>query len=197
MLNRLKEEKLIAIFRGLTYESLIWRIELLLEHHFSIIEITLDSPNALQSIEQLKRKFGNELEIGAGAVTNSLEVKDVQQAGGTFIISPHLDERIVKETKERNLISIPGVMTATEVWQAKKFGADVCKIFLASSLGASYAKQLKGPFPHISLLATGDINEKNAFPFIESGYDVVGVGSSLTACDDRERLKNNCSFISN
>jgi len=189
MLNKLKKEKVIAIFRGLPYEEVIWRVELLLENELSIVEVTLNSPDALHTIEKLKTQFLDEIEVGAGTVTRSEEVVNVKNAGGTFIISPHFDIKLVQETKANKLVSIPGVMTATEVFHAANAGADMMKIFPAISLGTSYAKQLKGPFPNLSFMATGGINKENAYAFIESGYEALGIGSSLTACNDPRKLK--------
>jgi len=80
-------------------------------------------------------------------------------------------------------------MTPTEMQQATEYGADMLKVFPAMNMGMDYIKNVKGPFPEMSFMATGGVNDKNVRQFIESGYDAVGIGSSLTANKDEADLK--------
>jgi len=189
VLDKIKREKMVAIFRGLHLDELLSKVELLLNYDLTVMEITLNSPSALETIEALKKRYGQAIELGAGTVTKPEEVKQVKDVGGTFIISPNMDKGVIKTTKELDMISIPGVMTPTEIQQASEYGADMLKIFPAKVMGLEYIKNLKGPFPQLSFMATGGVNEKNVHDFIESGYDSVGIGSSLTASQDDEDLK--------
>ena len=144
------------------------------------MEITLNSDNALNSIEELKKRYGEDISLGAGTVVEVDDVLRVKDLGAEFIISPNVDVGVIKKTKELGLLSIPGAFTPSELFVAHKSGADMIKIFPAKILGLSYVKHLKGPFPDISFMATGGIDEINANDYIESGYEALGIGSSLT-----------------
>lgn len=197
MLDSIKKEKIVAIFRGLDYEKLLPRVELLLKNDLTIMEVTLNSPNALKTIENLKKKYGDQIQVGAGTVTKVSEVKSVKDVGGKFIISPHTDTEVIKETKQQNLFSIPGVMTPTEVFQAVDAGADMLKVFPATTLGLQFIKQLKGPFPNLNFMGTGGINANNAESYIQSGYNALGIGSSLTSVQDEGQLAQELKVYKN
>jgi|SRR5690625_7561 len=190
MLEKIKQEKVVAIFRGLQTEQLLPKVEMLLNHGLTLMEITLNSPSAFETMDELKQRYGQDIHLGAGTVTKPEEVKQSKELGATFIISPHMDKDVIQTTKELDMISIPGVMTPTEMKQAYEYGADILKVFPATAMGLNYIKNVKGPFPQLSFMATGGINEKNVQDYIESGYDSVGIGSSLTASQDEKHLKH-------
>lgn len=189
MLEKIKEDKVIAIFRGIEIEKLLPKVEMLLNNGLTLMEITLNSPSALESIKTLKKEFGNDIHLGAGTVTTTQEVSQVKELGGEFIISPHMDKEVIQMTKKLDMISIPGVLTPTEIMQAHTYGADMLKIFPAVTQGLNYIKNLKGPFPQLDFIATGGMNENNAQDYIESGYKAIGVGSSLTSNQNEADLK--------
>jgi 2-dehydro-3-deoxyphosphogluconate aldolase / (4S)-4-hydroxy-2-oxoglutarate aldolase len=184
IIERLRKEKVVAIFRNIPFERLLPQVDLLVENGFNIMEVTLDSPSALKSIYELKKRYDKHINLGAGTVMNAEDVIRVNDIGAEFIISPHVDVEVIKATKELGLTSIPGAFTPTEVATAHKYGADMIKVFPASTLGSTYIKNLKGPFSSIDFMATGGINEHNAKEFLESGYMSLGVGSSLTSVRD-------------
>lgn len=189
MIDLIKQEKVVAIFRGLDMEALLPKVELLLQYNLPLMEITLNSPSAVEMISSLKERYGNDIHLGAGTVTKAEEVEQVKDAGATYIISPNMDKDVIQKTKALDMISIPGVMTPTEMQQATEYGADMLKVFPAMNMGMDYIKNVKGPFPEMSFMATGGVNDKNVRQFIESGYDAVGIGSSLTANKDEADLK--------
>lgn len=180
LLEKIKRDKVVAIFRNVPFETLLKQVDLLLENGINIMEITLNSDNALNSIEELKKRYGEDISLGAGTVVEVDDVLRVKDLGAEFIISPNVDVGVIKKTKELGLLSIPGAFTPSELFVAHKSGADMIKIFPAKILGLSYVKHLKGPFPDISFMATGGIDEINANDYIESGYEALGIGSSLT-----------------
>ena len=180
VMDTIKEEKVVAIFRNLTFEQLLPQVDLLIENGLTVMEVTLNSPSPLTSIYELKKRYDQAISIGAGTVMHAEEVIKAKDAGAEFIISPHVDEKVIKTTKKQGLISIPGVLTPTEITAAHQYGADILKVFPATTLGLEYVKNLKGPFPDLSFMATGGINEHNAKDYLESGYSSLGVGSSLT-----------------
>ena len=181
LLEKIKRDKVVAIFRDVSYEKLVRQVDLLLENGINIMEITLTSDNALNSIEGLKKRYGKDISLGAGTVIEVGDVLRVKDLGAEFIISPNVDVEIIQRTKELNLISIPGAFTPTEILTAYKKGADMIKIFPATALGLNYVKNLRGPFPSIPFMATGGIDEANANDYIDSGYEALGIGSALTS----------------
>ncbi len=185
-IDKLKKDKVVVIFRKVPQDELRQMIDLLLKHGLNIMEVTLDSPAALDSIYSLKKEYGDELVLGAGTVTSTDEVKFAQESGAEFIISPHVDRKVIQATKEKGLYSIPGAMTPTEIYEAHSSGADMIKIFPASTLGPGYIKQLRGPFSHLSFMATGGVNENNGEAFLNNGADALGIGSALTKIKEKD-----------
>lgn len=184
LLEKIKRDKVVAIFRNVQFDTLLKQVDLLIENGITIMEITLNSDNALNSIEELKNRYGEDILLGAGTVLNVDDILRVKNIGAEFIISPNVDVDVINRTKELGLLSIPGAFTPTEIVNAHKNGADMIKIFPATTLGIGYVKNLKGPFPTISFMATGGIDEINANRYIESGYEALGIGSSLTSIDN-------------
>jgi 2-dehydro-3-deoxyphosphogluconate aldolase / (4S)-4-hydroxy-2-oxoglutarate aldolase len=173
-------KKVVAIFRNVPLAALLPRVELLLENGLNVMEITLNSPDALESIYQLKNRYINDILLGAGSVLKAEEVRLVKEAGGEFIISPNVNIEVIKETKKCQMISLPGALTPTEAIFAHENGADIIKIFPAYTMGPNYAKDLKAPYSDLILMGTGGINEHNAKEFLEKGYNYLGIGSALT-----------------
>ena len=130
--------------------------------------------------------------IGAGTVLKPEQVDRTKAAGGTFIISPHMDPKLIQKTKTEGLISIPGVMTVTEAYQAVCNGADYVKLFPASSLGAEFVKNIHGPFPQLKVLAVGGIGTEDIPAFLNAGVAGFGIGSSIVnqrlCCENRMDL---------
>jgi len=196
VLEKIKNDKVIAIFRNVPVEKLFKQVDLLIENGIRLLEVTLNSDEALESISELKIRYGDAICLGAGTVTNVEDVEKVKNLGAEFIISPNVDIEVIKETKRLGLVSIPGAFTPTEIFTAHQSGADMIKVFPASTLGLDFAKSVSGPFPDISLMATGGIDENNAYQYIDSGYEAVGVGSSLTSMnlEDMEEVKRKLSL---
>ncbi|WP_261133506.1 bifunctional 4-hydroxy-2-oxoglutarate aldolase/2-dehydro-3-deoxy-phosphogluconate aldolase [Bacillus sp. Marseille-Q3570] len=186
LIDKLKKDKVVVIFRNVPQVELRGMVDLLLKQGLNIMEVTLDSPGALDSIHSLKKEYGDEIVLGAGTVTTVDAVKAAQESGAEFIISPHVDRQVIHAAKEKGLYSIPGAMTPTEIYHADSAGADMIKIFPASTLGPDYIKQLRGPFSNLSYMATGGVNEHNADAFLKSGAAVLGIGSALTKLGDKD-----------
>ena len=117
--------------------------------------------------------------VGAGTVTTLKLVALTAEAGGRFIISPNTNVDVIRETKSRGLVSIPGAMTPSEILAAHDAGADFVKLFPASELGTGYLKAIRAPISHVGLIATGGISEANARAFLDAGSVGLGVGGSL------------------
>ena len=113
---------LIAILRGITPKDVCSVAEILIENGFNIIEVPLNSPEALKSIKLLSDNYSELALIGAGTVLDITEVQNAYNVGAKLIVSPNTDKKIIKETKKLNLISIPGCYSATEIILALNLG---------------------------------------------------------------------------
>ena len=143
------------------------------------MEVTLNSPGAVHSINRLAKAFGNRLAIGAGTVLRATEVDLVAEAGARFIVSPNRDVRVIEATKRGGLVSLPGCFTPSEMVEAIQAGADAIKVFPASSLGPTFVKSLHGPLPDIRLVPTGGVTIESASDYFAAGAWAVGTGSEL------------------
>jgi 2-dehydro-3-deoxyphosphogluconate aldolase/(4S)-4-hydroxy-2-oxoglutarate aldolase len=178
ILDQVIQNKIVAIIRGAEPSAVKEIVNVLAEGGIRVLEVTLNSPNALAVIEELNNHADDRLIIGAGTVLDIASVNDAISAGAKFIISPSFDPAIIDATKKQGAVSIPGAFTATEIFSAFKNGGDIIKVFPAS-VGSQYIRDLRGPFPHIPLMPTGGVNLENVREYLEAGAVAVGIGSAL------------------
>ena len=171
---------LVAILRGIEPEEVIEIGVILTKAGFTLIEIPLNSPEPLISIQKLSETFGDKVVIGAGTVLNIDEVGDVAKAGGKMIVSPNTNIDIIIKTKSLNLISIPGFATTTEAFTAVNAGADALKLFPAEGSSPSVLKAMSAVLPqNIPVLPVGGIEPGNIAEYVSSGASGFGIGSFL------------------
>lgn len=176
--NVLNADRVTAIIRGLGPEQIRGVAKALLNGGIRCVEVTLNSPGAIESIEILAKEFPDILP-GAGTVLEVEQVREVVAKGALFIVSPNVDPAVIKETRALGAVSIPGAVTPTEIVQALKAGADYVKIFPASVVGYKFFREIKGPFKDLKTVATGGISPEDAGEYLKSGSFAVGLGSSL------------------
>ncbi len=172
----LKECPLIAILRGITPEEVPAVCDVLFENGIRLLEIPLNSPDALKSIAIASKHVKDRQIAGAGTVLTPEDVIAVHDAGGEFIISPNTDAEVIRETKRLGMISMPGFFTASEAFVAIKAGADYLKLFPAI-LGPGYVKDLKAVVKK-PIFAVGGVNAGNIPDFMKVCAG-VGIGSAL------------------
>lgn len=171
---------LIAILRGVRPDEVEAIADVLFEAGFEVIEIPLNSPDPLRSIEFISRKYAKQALIGAGTVLKSAEVKDVFNAGGKLILSPNMEKSVIQETISLGLISMPGVFTPTEAHAALQYGATALKFFPASVLGAGGVNAIRAILPGGTILgAVGGITESSFSDYCRVGVRLFGLGSNL------------------
>ena len=172
--------KLIAILRGITPNEAEAVTAALIENGIEWIEVPLNSPDVFKSIELMAKQFGDDAHIGAGTVTKAKQVNQVMASGGTFIVSPNCNKKVIKRTKSLAMASFPGVFTATECFSALSWGADGLKIFPASIMGPSGVAALGAVLPSdIDLYAVGGVANDNLQAWRDAGISGYGIGSSL------------------
>jgi 2-dehydro-3-deoxyphosphogluconate aldolase/(4S)-4-hydroxy-2-oxoglutarate aldolase len=142
------------------------------------IEITLTTPGALDIVEKLSDN--KELIVGVGTVISKENVKSAEKAGARFIVSPNTDSDVIEKTKSLDMVSMPGVATATEVGEALKAGADILKLFPASTYGPAHLKALRDPYPGQFWCPTGGISLGSVDDWFAAGANLIGLGGPLT-----------------
>ncbi|SDX93576.1 bifunctional 4-hydroxy-2-oxoglutarate aldolase/2-dehydro-3-deoxy-phosphogluconate aldolase [Salimicrobium album] len=178
--KQVMDGRIVAVIRHSKVDNIISIIEKLSEGGIHTIEVTAETKDFRSILEKAVNHFeGTKTMIGAGTVNTVRAAKEALEAGADFIVSPALNEEVVKFVKGKNGVMVPGVMTPTEIMNAYHLGADMVKIFPAGVMGASYIKSIQVPLPEMPIMVTGGINEKNMKDFFEAGADVVGLGSEL------------------
>jgi 2-dehydro-3-deoxyphosphogalactonate aldolase len=169
---------LVAILRGLQPAEALAVGQAIVNAGFHILEVPLNSPDPLRSIQIL---FPHAL-VGAGTVTSAQQVRDIKAAGGQLIISPHLDDNVVCEAVNLGLISLPGIATPTEAFRANALGAHGLKLFPAEMISPAVVKSMRAVLPaHVRLIPVGGIGAHNMADYRKSGASGFGIGSALFA----------------
>lgn len=185
VIEKILDEKIIAIVRGVEVEKAVKAAEALYAGGIRLVEITFNQKDpaswckTAEAIRQIKEKMGDKMLVGAGTVTSPELVEMAANAGAAYIISPDTDVAVIRKTRELGLVSLPGAYTATEAKQAHMAGADFVKLFPCIEGAPAYLKALCAPFNHIRFLAVGGVNADNAAEFLKAGAVGVGVGGSL------------------
>lgn len=174
------DHKLVAIIRGARPDEMLRIVDALYEGGIRTLEVTINSPKALQVIERVADNAGDRILVGAGTVLDPETARAAIIAGAKFIVSPTLDVRTIEMTKKYGALSVPGAFTPTEILTAYTAGADVIKVFPASAVGPSFFREMAGPLPHIPLMPTGGVNLDNIAEYAKAGAKAFGLGSSLT-----------------
>jgi 2-dehydro-3-deoxyphosphogluconate aldolase / (4S)-4-hydroxy-2-oxoglutarate aldolase len=179
-MKRILGTGIVPVVRARSADEALRVVDAILAGGIDIIELTMTVPGAPQVIEQLTRRFGDQVVVGAGTVLDRDIARICIGAGAAFVVSPMFDEPTVEHCRTEGIPVMPGALTPTEIVRAWRAGADVVKVFPCSALGgASYIKALKAPLPHIDLMPTGGVSLKTAAEFIQAGASALGAGADL------------------
>lgn len=181
---RVREAGIIAIIRGdFPLAQLRTIADALYSGGVSVLEITLNSANALDGISTIQREMGQHLLVGAGTVRTVADVNQAIEAGAQFLVSPNFDLASVARSQQADLLHLPGIFTATEAQAAYAAGCRMVKLFPADAFGPSYLKALRAPLDHIDFAPTGGIDATNIADYVQAGAVAFGVGGSLVKKD--------------
>ncbi len=171
---------IVAILRGVHPNQVLAIGQALLDAGIRVIEVPLNSPEPLVSIEKLSRAYGEAALIGAGTVLSAAAADAAADAGAKLVLAPNFDATVVARCRERGLLAMPGVATPTEAFHAMAAGADALKLFPAEALGPVVLKAWRAVFPPtMPMFAVGGVGEHNLAAFKAAGAAGVGTGSSL------------------
>ena len=143
------------------------------------LEITMTIPRAIEVIRSIAGSLPEGVILGAGTVLEADTARRVIDAGAQFVVAPTLDANTIAVCHDRQVAVMPGCFSPTEIYRAWQLGADVVKVFPATSLGPGFIKDVRGPLPEIKLMPTGGVTPENAGDWIKAGAAAVGIGSSL------------------
>ena len=178
--RHLDECPLIAIVRGITPDDAEAVGEAGREGGIRIIEVPLNSPDPLRSIELLARKFGDSMLVGAGTVLDTRQVRQVRDAGGRLVVSPDSNPEVIAATAEAGMVSSPGYFTPTEAFSAIRAGATALKLFPAEGASPSVQKAHLAVLPRdLRVMIVGGIKSDNMRPWLAAGAAGFGLGSGL------------------
>lgn len=178
--RRLAECPLVAIIRGVTPGEAEAIGEAIFEAGIRIIEVPLNSPNPLVSIERLAGRFGDRALIGAGTVLEAADVERVRDAGGRIIVSPNSHAPVIEAAASAGLVSLPGFFTPSEAFTALRAGATGLKLFPAEGAAPGVVRAQRAVLPrYVPLLVVGGISPGNMQPWLDAGAQGFGLGSGL------------------
>jgi 2-dehydro-3-deoxyphosphogluconate aldolase/(4S)-4-hydroxy-2-oxoglutarate aldolase len=181
LVKRILDAGIVAIMRRTESSLAVETAEALLAGGVSVVEVTLNSPGALEMLEALARRVGDRMAIGAGTVMSAEEVRRAIGAGAQFIVSPHTDATVIEAARAADAPALPGAFTPTEIVRAWQLGASVVKVFPVGSVGPRYLRDVLAPLTEIPLLPTGGVSLENAADFIRAGARGLGLGSDLVS----------------
>ena len=178
-LDRFRELPLMGILRGVQAESIEPVIETAISSGLQTVEITMNTPGALDLIRRAIKVAQGRLTIGAGTVVTAEHMKLALDAGAGFIVSPMLVYDVVEYCRDNEIPVFPGAFTPQEIYNAWVAGATMVKIFPAQFMGPGYIKEIKGPFNSIDMLACGGITPENIRSYFGCGASAVAFGGSV------------------
>ncbi len=183
ILSAIEESAMVAVVRGETSEQAMEIVEKCIAGGIKAVELTFTVPFAHRVIEDLARKYGDQIILGAGTVLDSETARIAILSGAEFIVSPHFNEGVVKCCNRYRKASMQGILTITEAVTAMEAGTDVLKLFPGELFGPAFIKAIKGPLPYARIMPTGGVSVDNVAEWIKAGAVAVGAGSSLMKGD--------------
>ena len=171
---------LVAIIRGVTPDEAEAIGQAIFDAGIRIVEVPLNSPEPLTSIERLASRFGETMLVGGGTVLRTAQVRDVREAGGRLIVSPNTNPDVVLTTATQGLVSCPGYFTPTEAFAAIDAGATALKLFPAENATPAVLKGQLAVIPKaVPVLVVGGVKPDTMRPWLDAGARGFGLGGGL------------------
>ena len=186
IVKRILEAGVFAVLRLQRTEAIEELAHVLYDSGITVLEITLNSKNALDAIHAVQQACPKML-VGAGTVIGVDAAVQAIERGAKFLVSPVTDLDMLAVAKEVGVASMAGALTPTEAWQASVAGADFVKLFPLAGLGPQYLKAMRGPLDLIQFVPTNGVTPENVGEWFEAGAAAVGIGTPLVSDHDMER----------
>ena len=186
VIDSIINNKIILIFRGIPADKVLKTADAAYKGGIRLMEFAFDAQGKTEDsyvaglISLVKEHFGGFVSVGAGTVLEEKQVFTACDAGADFIISPVVNEAVIRTTLEKEMVSVPGALTPTEAMNAHTFGADFVKLFPAGQAGGpAYMKAICTPLSQIRFLAVAGIEIKDAADYIRAGACGLGISSGI------------------
>lgn len=189
MLNKIKEEGIVAVIRAKDHEQAIAYINACINGGIKAIELTYTIPNVVELIKNVYKNYDDVL-VGVGSVLNGNMAKSAIEAGASYVVSPGFSDEVNTVCNEMNILYLPGCMTVTEIMYALDKGNKMIKLFPGEVFGPKYVKSIKAPIPHVEVMPTGGVSIDNIEEWFKMGVSCVGVGSSLLGAGSSDDIEN-------
>jgi 2-dehydro-3-deoxyphosphogluconate aldolase/(4S)-4-hydroxy-2-oxoglutarate aldolase len=178
--DKLVESGVVAVLRGIDEEDIVPVAKAIHEGGVTALELTADAKRCSEMIAAVDRELADtDAVIGAGTVMDAAAARNVVEAGAEFVLAPNVNEAVLAVCNRAGVVSVPGVMTPTEADRAMAAGADVLKMFPASTVGPGHIGALQGPLGDVPIMPTGGVSIDNVGDYFEAGAVAVGAGSAL------------------
>lgn len=172
---------IVAVIRAQSSDQLVDVAKALRDGGVKAIEVTMTTPNALEVINTVAGMMKDDCVIGVGTVLDPETARAALLAGAEYVVSPTLNRETIQMCRRYSAVCVPGAYTPTEILTAWEAGADIVKVFPATSLGPDYFKDVLGPLPQIRLSPTGGVSLETVSAFIKAGACCVAVGGNLVS----------------
>ncbi|MFS1512076.1 bifunctional 2-keto-4-hydroxyglutarate aldolase/2-keto-3-deoxy-6-phosphogluconate aldolase [Chengkuizengella sp. SCS-71B] len=184
-LKKINQYGVVAVLRGRSAEEVLKMSEAAIAGGIKSIEVTMTAPGALDIIEELSNKYGQDTHpespvIGAGTVLDDVTARLAILKGASYVVSPAFQLETATMCNRYRIPYLPGVMTVREALTAIEAGADIVKLFPGNIYSPSTISAFKGPLPQLNIMPTGGVNINNLHEWIQAGAFAVGIGSDLT-----------------
>jgi len=176
--DKFDEMPVIGILRNVPLPEIEAILPFYIRAGFTNLEVTMNSNGAEETIRHLSENYPS-LNIGAGTVCDKNDLKRAVKAGASFIVTPVVDEKVIKKCVKWGIPIFPGAFSPLEIYTASKYGATGVKVFPANHLGPSYIKDVLAPFQHLKLYPTGGVNLENISAYFKAGAKGLGMGGTL------------------
>ena len=186
--QRIVDSGVTAVLRGVDEDDIVPVAEAIHDGGVTALEVTADGKRASEKIAAIDRALeGTDAMVGAGTVMDGAAARNVVEAGAQFVLAPNLNEAVIDVCNRAGVVTVPGVMTPTEADRAMAAGADMLKMFPASTVGPDHIGALRGPLGDIPIMPTGGVDTDNVADYFAAGAVAVGAGSALVDHDAIER----------
>ncbi len=179
VLDRVLESGLVAVVRSPRGDALADAAAALVDGGVTAVEITFTVPAAHRALEDVARRLGDQVALGAGTVLDPETARIALLSGARYLVTPTLNTDVIALARRHGVPIFSGAFTPTEVLAAHQAGADVVKVFPCDAVGPGYLRALAGPLPHIRLMPTGGVTLATAADFLRAGAVALGLGSAL------------------